>query len=196
MATLVFNAEEIAPRELKPELYELEGISREVRRGPLQALRGLRREAKRDPRQARRRRPLEAGNQVYSEIRALKVDLSFAIGGVKNHEIYFEHLGGEGGDPSGPIGDLIERDFGSRRRLARRPEGDRHGRSRLGVDGLRLGRGPPLQLHRRCAEHVSRSGTRRPWWRSTSTSTRTSSTTAPTGLPTSTSSSTTSTGRP
>ena len=29
MATLVHNAEEIAPRELKPALYELEGISRE-----------------------------------------------------------------------------------------------------------------------------------------------------------------------
>ena len=50
---------------------------------------------------------LAAANQVYSEIRALKVDLTFAIGGVKNHEIYFEHLGGGGGDPDGAIGDLI-----------------------------------------------------------------------------------------
>src|SRR4029453_15751199 len=32
---------------------------------------------------------LESGNQVYSDVRALKVDLTFAIGGVKNHEIYF-----------------------------------------------------------------------------------------------------------
>ena len=32
---------------------------------------------------------------------------------MKNHEIYFEHLGGDGGDPTGPIGDLIERDFGA-----------------------------------------------------------------------------------
>ena len=55
---------------------------------------------------------LAAANQVY-EIRALKVDLTFAIGGVKNHEIYFEHLGGEGGNPVGAIGELIERDFGS-----------------------------------------------------------------------------------
>ena len=29
LPTLVHNAEEIAPRELKPALYELEGISRE-----------------------------------------------------------------------------------------------------------------------------------------------------------------------
>ena len=52
-------------------------------------------------------------NQVYSELRALKVDLSFAIGGIKNHEVYFAHLGGQGGDPTGAIGDLIKRDFGS-----------------------------------------------------------------------------------
>ena len=39
-------------------------------------------------------------NQVYSEWRALKVELSFATGGIKNHEIYFAHLGGEGGDPT------------------------------------------------------------------------------------------------
>jgi len=50
---------------------------------------------------------------VYSEIRALKLDLTFAVGGVKNHEIYFEHLGGQGGDPDGYVAALIERDFGS-----------------------------------------------------------------------------------
>ena len=43
-------------------------------------------------------------NQVYSELRALKVELSFAIGGIKNHELYFAHLGGSGGDPTGAIG--------------------------------------------------------------------------------------------
>src|SRR5207237_2267677 len=95
-----------------------------------------------------------SANQVYSELRALKVDLSFAIGGIKNHEIYFEHLGGGGGDPSGLVGDLIERDFGSLR-LAHRSDGDRDGRPRLGVDGVRLGRGTAVQLRRRCAEHVA-----------------------------------------
>jgi Fe-Mn family superoxide dismutase len=56
---------------------------------------------------------LAAANQVYSDVRALKVDLSFALGGVKNHEIYFEHLGGGGGDPDGLMRELISRDFGS-----------------------------------------------------------------------------------
>jgi Fe-Mn family superoxide dismutase len=46
-------------------------------------------------------------------VRALKVELTFAIGGIKNHEIYFAHLGGAGGAPTGAIRELIERDFGS-----------------------------------------------------------------------------------
>ena len=44
---------------------------------------------------------------------SLKVDLTFAIGGIKNHELYFAHLGGEGGDPDGAFRTLVERDFGS-----------------------------------------------------------------------------------
>ena len=52
-------------------------------------------------------------NQIYSDYRALRVDLSFAIGGVKNHEIYFGHLGGDGGSPKGKLLELINRDFPS-----------------------------------------------------------------------------------
>ena len=52
-------------------------------------------------------------NQVYSLIRELKVELSFAWGGVINHEIYFSHLGGKGGSPSGELLKQIEKDFGS-----------------------------------------------------------------------------------
>src|SRR5437868_7069220 len=112
MTTLAYRFEEIAPRELKPELYELDGISRAAveahyklyegyvnkRNEILQKLDGV---------------DLASANQAYSEIRSLKVDLSFAIGGIKNHEIYFEHLGGNGGEPTGAIGQLINRDFGS-----------------------------------------------------------------------------------
>ena len=56
---------------------------------------------------------LESANQVFSDVRSLKIDLTFAIGGVKNHELYFAHLGGEGGQPSGELLKMIERDFGS-----------------------------------------------------------------------------------
>jgi Fe-Mn family superoxide dismutase len=52
-------------------------------------------------------------NQVFSDVRSLKVDLTFAIGGVKNHETYFAHLGGKGGDPSGKLHDALVKTFGS-----------------------------------------------------------------------------------
>lgn len=52
-------------------------------------------------------------NQTYSLIRELKVELSFAWGGVVNHEIYFSHLGGKGGYPTGDLITQIEKDFGS-----------------------------------------------------------------------------------
>src|SRR5512142_358673 len=45
-------------------------------------------------------------NQIYSTIRSLKVDLTFALGGVKNHELYFEALGGDG-KPTGKIAEMI-----------------------------------------------------------------------------------------
>ena len=112
MATLAFNHEEIAARELRPEVYEMDGISRASVEAHYRLYQGYvnkRNEILR----ALESVDASAGNQVYSEIRALKIDLTFAIGGVKNHEIYFEHLGGGGGDPDGLIRELIERDFRS-----------------------------------------------------------------------------------
>lgn len=52
-------------------------------------------------------------NQTYSLIRELKVELTFAYGGIVNHEIYFGHLGGNGGSPSGDLLKQINKDFGS-----------------------------------------------------------------------------------
>jgi superoxide dismutase, Fe-Mn family len=54
-----------------------------------------------------------SANQTFSDIRSLKVDLTFAIGGVKNHELYFGHLGGKGGEPPAEIKREIEKWFGS-----------------------------------------------------------------------------------
>lgn len=106
------NFVEIRPRELKPALNELDGISRTTIEAHHRLYQGY---------VAKRNEILgkladvdaSTANQVYSDLRSLKVDLTFAIGGIKNHEVYFEHLGGEGGDPDGAMGALIERDFGS-----------------------------------------------------------------------------------
>ena len=106
------NYEEIKPRELKPALLELAGISRASVEAHYKLYQGY----------VNKRNEilgslatvdLGSANQVYSELRSLKVDLSFAVGGIKNHEIYFEHLGGPGGAPTGAIDALIARDFGS-----------------------------------------------------------------------------------
>ena len=52
-------------------------------------------------------------NQIFSDLRSLRVDLSFAIGGVKNHELFFAHLGGKGGQPQKRTLELINRDYPS-----------------------------------------------------------------------------------
>ena len=104
--------QEITARELKPALLQLDGISRSSVEAHYRLYQGY----------VNKRNEilgklgsvdLSAANQVYSDLRALKVDLTFAIGGIKNHELYFEHLGGSGGDPTGAVAKLIERDFGS-----------------------------------------------------------------------------------
>ena len=55
----------------------------------------------------------KAANPTYSHVRELKVELARAVGGVKNHELYFNHLGGKGGEPGSALKSQIEKDFGS-----------------------------------------------------------------------------------
>ena len=104
--------EEISARPLDPRLLQLSGISRATIEAHHRLYQGY---------VAKRNEilgllggvDLDRANQVSSDVRALKVDLTFAIGGIKNHEVYFAHLGGEGGDPDGEFRALAERDFGS-----------------------------------------------------------------------------------
>ncbi len=103
---------EIAARPLRPELLRLDGISRVSVEAHFRLYQGY--VAKRNE-ILDRLHQADAGlaNQIYSEYRSLKLDLTFALGAVKNHEVYFAHLGGAGGDPDGAVGRLITRDFGS-----------------------------------------------------------------------------------
>jgi Fe-Mn family superoxide dismutase len=112
MSTLAYRFEEIAPRPLRAEVYELDGISRAAIEAHEKLYQGY--VAKRNEILGKLADvDLAAANQTYSELRALKVDLTFAIGGIKNHELYFAHLGGGGGAPTGAFGELVKRDFGS-----------------------------------------------------------------------------------
>jgi Fe-Mn family superoxide dismutase len=104
--------DEIVPRELKPQLFALDGISRASVEAHYKLYQGYvnkRNEILKKLDSV----DLGSANQVYSDLRALKVDLTFAVGGIKNHELYFEHLGGPGGEPGGAVAGLIKRDFGS-----------------------------------------------------------------------------------
>src|ERR1041384_2551071 len=110
--TLVFHHEAIGPRPLRKELLELDGISRAAVEAHYKLYEGY--VAKRNEILGMLAEvDLAAANQVFSELRALKVELTFAIGGIKNHELYFGHLGGGGGDPEGAFGELVARHFGS-----------------------------------------------------------------------------------
>ena len=52
------------------------------------------------------------GNQVYSPLRAVSVDYTFALLGFKNHDLYFGHLGGHGGaDPEGRFAELLDDEY-------------------------------------------------------------------------------------
>jgi Fe-Mn family superoxide dismutase len=51
------------------------------------------------------------GNQVYSQLRAVSIDYTFALLGYKNHDLYFGHLGGDGGEPTGAFAELVDSEF-------------------------------------------------------------------------------------
>lgn len=52
-------------------------------------------------------------NQSYSDLRALKVEETFTLNGIKLHEAYFENMGGSGGKATGTLLEMIEQAFGS-----------------------------------------------------------------------------------
>src|SRR5438105_3423128 len=87
--TLAYKFEEITARELKPSLYELDGISRATIEAHYKLYEGY----------------VNKRNEILGKLDG--ADLASA------NQVYSEIRGGGGGDPDGPIGDLIKRDFGS-----------------------------------------------------------------------------------
>jgi Fe-Mn family superoxide dismutase len=58
-----------------------------------------------------------AANQIYSDYRGFRSAITFAIGGIKNHEVYFQNLGNGGGSPSDLLAAQVEKDFGGQDEL-------------------------------------------------------------------------------
>jgi Fe-Mn family superoxide dismutase len=100
------------PKPLKPSTFAMEGISRRTMEEHHKLYVGYVNKSN-EILDALKSVDYSKANQTFSQLRALKVELSFAVGGVKNHEIYFDHLGGRGGKPSGNLMELLQKDFGS-----------------------------------------------------------------------------------
>lgn len=103
---------QIAAKEFSPSIYNLDGISKASVEEHLKLYKGYVNKYN-EIMQKLAGVDKSTANQVYSDLRSLKVDLSFAIGGVKNHEIYFSHLGGGSKKPEGTLSEAIEKNFGS-----------------------------------------------------------------------------------
>jgi len=103
---------ELTAKQLPQSLFEMDGISR----GQIEQHYTLYEGYVKKTNEIRSKLPradLDTANQSYSELRELKVELSFTLNGVKLHEEYFFNLGGKGGRPSDKLRTIIERSSGS-----------------------------------------------------------------------------------
>lgn len=103
----------ISAKQLPQFLFEMDGISR----NQIEQHYSLYEKyvsATNDIRSKLRTADREDVNQNFSDLRELKVELSFTLDAVKLHEAYFFNLGGRGGQPSDKLMDLMNRSFGSR----------------------------------------------------------------------------------
>ena len=106
---------QISPKTFSSKIFEMKGISKKTVEEHLKLYQGYVNKYNeiQEKLTALTDDDFSKANQVYSIIRGLKTELSFAWGGVVNHEIYFSHLGGNGGKPSDKLLKQIEKDFGS-----------------------------------------------------------------------------------
>src|SRR5215210_6923130 len=104
--------DELKPRQFAALDKELEGISRQTMEDHYKLYEGYAKKANECRKILNEFDYSEIeGNQVYSPLRAVSVDYTFALLGYKNHDLYFGHLGGEGGPPQGRFAELIEQEF-------------------------------------------------------------------------------------
>jgi len=106
------SMQEITAKPLAPALFTMDGISRRqieehytLYQGYVNKTNEIRSKLETVDR--------SKANQTFSDLRELKVELSFAWNGVKLHELYFENLGGKGGEPPEKVMQLIQSSFGS-----------------------------------------------------------------------------------
>jgi Fe-Mn family superoxide dismutase len=114
------NFKKITPKQFSNSLFNLNGISKKTVEEHLKLYQGYVNKYNEINEKIVKLEDedFSKGNQVYSKIRELKIESSFAYGGVVNHELYFSQLGYDEGTTSGrvPTGTLLKQidiDFGS-----------------------------------------------------------------------------------
>lgn len=106
----------ITPKTFSQSLYSLKGISKKTIEEHLKLYQGYVNKYNEINKElaALGDDEYKKSNQVFSGLRELKVELSFAYGGIINHELYFSHLGGSTNRaPTGALMKQILKDFGS-----------------------------------------------------------------------------------
>jgi Fe-Mn family superoxide dismutase len=104
--------DEIVPRKFPAFDKELDGISKETMQDHYKLYEGYCKKTNECRKLLNEIDYSKAeGNQVYSHIREVSIDYTFALLGFKNHELYFGHLGGDGGEPTGRFAELVDAEF-------------------------------------------------------------------------------------
>jgi len=98
-------------KDFGPNILNLDGISKKAVEEHLKLYNGYVNKSNEVMEKLKTIDPATA-NQIFSDFRSLKVDMSFAIAGMQNHEIYFAHLKAGGQMPMGEVKAQIEKDFG------------------------------------------------------------------------------------
>ncbi len=105
--------DELKPRQFDSMEKDLEGISRQTMQDHYKLYEGYAKKANECRKILKEFNYAEIeGNQVYSPLRAVSVDYTFALLGYKNHDLYFGHLGGSGGEPQGRFAELAGEEIG------------------------------------------------------------------------------------
>jgi Fe-Mn family superoxide dismutase len=103
---------EIVPRDFASMQKDLDGISRQTMEDHYKLYQGY---VKKTNELRGKLKDFDygeiEGNQIYSDLRAVSIDYTFALLGFKNHDLYFGHLGGEGGDPTGLFAEKVEAEY-------------------------------------------------------------------------------------
>lgn len=115
------NIKPLVAKQFSPSLYQLKGISKKTIEEHLKLYQGYVNKYNEINQKlsSLTDEDYTKANQVYSHLRELKVELSFAWGGIVNHELYFSILENNKGAtsknrvPNGALLEQIENDFGS-----------------------------------------------------------------------------------